>query len=418
MSKDISDILSTHGREAAALRIRNSITRLEPSRNSSRTAPPTGLPQISNALDLTREHISLPPVLIEGMLHRGETMVFGGGAKTNKTHSLMDLAVSVASGTPWWNLKTQKGKVLYMDFELQKGFFIERLKTIVAEKNIPEAELANIDVWNLRGHAEDISDLIDGILAAIKDRNYSLIIIDPIYKALGGRDENAAGDINSLMNELDKMAVQARASIIVGHHFSKGNQAGKESIDRVSGSGVFSRSPDSVVTITKHEEKNVFAVETTLRNFKPLEPFCVKFVYPLMVPDETYNPKKLKKAGAAVAKYSLEHLMECLGSDHLTTGEWCERSKAKHGMSKRTFDDKKSMLVANNSVVQNDDGKWYAPHLHEDKPTNKTLSKAKTKPKVVQSANDAIAPSAQSNQCNAGCAVAAVLTAAALTAPM
>lgn len=39
-----------------------------------------------------------------------------------------------------------------------------------------------------------------------------LIAIDPIYKVMGKRDEKSAGDINSLMNELDKLAV-ASASI-------------------------------------------------------------------------------------------------------------------------------------------------------------------------------------------------------------
>jgi len=39
------------------------------------------------------------------------------------------------------------------------------------------------------------------------------------------------------------------AASVFGAHFSKGNQAGKESIDRISGSGVFARDPDTILVI-------------------------------------------------------------------------------------------------------------------------------------------------------------------------
>jgi len=37
--------------------------------------------------------------------------------------------------------------------------------------------------------------------------------------------------------------VKTGAAVGFGAHYSKGNQAGKEAIDRVSGSGVFARDP-------------------------------------------------------------------------------------------------------------------------------------------------------------------------------
>ena len=46
--------------------------------------------------------------------------------------------------------------------------------------------------------------------------------------------QNKAGDIGLLVNKFEKLA----AVISCAHH-SEGNQAGKESIDRISGSGIF-----------------------------------------------------------------------------------------------------------------------------------------------------------------------------------
>jgi hypothetical protein len=75
--------------------------------------------------------------------------------------------------------------------------------------------------------------LVPEIISLIKDTKYSLVIIDPIYKGLGGRDENAAGDISELCNELERVAVETGAAVVFAAHFSKGNQAGKDAMDRI-----------------------------------------------------------------------------------------------------------------------------------------------------------------------------------------
>ena len=110
---------------------------------------------------------------------------------------------------------------------------------------------------------------------------FVLIILDPCYKLLLGRDENKAGDIASLMDEFEVVAVENRRGSGFGAHYSKGNQAQKESIDRIGGSGVFARDPDSILNFTHHEQPDCFAVEMTLRNHPPQDPFVVKWEFPL-----------------------------------------------------------------------------------------------------------------------------------------
>lgn len=358
MSKDITEIVKGLDPEAARSTILNN--RRPFIRKSVEPVRP-GLPPIKKASALVAERLPLPPELVEGLIHRGSTMVYGGGSKTNKTFALMDLAVSVASGTPWWDLKTSQGKVLYMDFELRQSFFRDRLDKISDAKGVQISALDEIDVWNLRGHATDLSAITEEIIQRIKDTPYALIVLDPIYKVLGERDENSAGDINSLMNELDKIAVASNATIVVGHHFSKGNQAGKESMDRISGSGVFGRSPDAIVIITKHEQDHVYTVETTLRNHKALEPFCVEWNHPLMVRNTSLDPKKLKKPGAFAQQFTTGQLLMALGNDEMTTTEWKKQTCDLFKMSERTFDAKKSILVnEEKTVVKGDNGKWKA----------------------------------------------------------
>jgi RecA-family ATPase len=161
-------------------------------------------------------------------------MIIGGASKARKSWSLIDLTLSVASGSPWWGFSTQQGRVLYINFELPEFAFQARLRAVAAAKGV--TDFSACDLWNLRGFATDFSELIPKILSRIKECRYSLIVLDPIYKGLGKRDENKAGDIASLCNEIEQLAVQSGAAVVFGAHYSKGNQAGKEAIDRIGGS--------------------------------------------------------------------------------------------------------------------------------------------------------------------------------------
>jgi hypothetical protein len=205
------------------------------------------------------------------------------------------MALSVATGSDWWGRKTTPGQVLYINFEIQNPFFYERLQKICDARKISLGS-EQLDVWNLRGYAADLSQLTPQILTRVEASNYALIVIDPIYKCLGNRDENSAGDITGLMNEIENVCAKTHAAVAFGAHFSKGNQAAKESMDRIGGSGVFARDPDSILVLTRHEKEGVFVVEATLRNFKPLEPFCIEWEYPLMKLTNAFSPKDLKKA--------------------------------------------------------------------------------------------------------------------------
>ncbi len=99
------------------------------------------------------------------------------------------------------------------------------------------------------------------------------------------------------MNSVEALAVKTGAAVAFGVHYSKGNQASKDAIDRVSGSGVFARDPDSLLNFTKHEEADCYTVEATLRNFPPLDPFVVRWKYPLFTRDTGLDPAALKVPG-------------------------------------------------------------------------------------------------------------------------
>ena len=235
-------------------------------------------------------------MLVDGLLHQGTKMVIGGGSKAFKTWLLMDLAVSITLGIPWMGFPCVKGRVLYVNLEIHEKFFQERLKVLAAARDVV-FQPKSLDVWNLRGFSAPYHAIVPVMIERIKSEGYSANILDPIYKLYGKTDENSAGEVAQLLNTLETLCVQTRAATAFGAHYSKGNQAAKESIDRISGSGVFARDPDSIISFTKHEEDSCFVVEPVLRNLPPVQPFVVRWKYPLMLRDSDLDPGKLKLPG-------------------------------------------------------------------------------------------------------------------------
>src|SRR5438128_1943798 len=112
----------------------------------------TALPNPIDALQLLSSDLPKPPELVCGILHKGSKMVIGGGSKSFKTWSLVDLAISVATGTKWWGFETNQGRVLYMNFEIQDPFFKDRLTDVCFAKECHLAE-GQLSYWGLRGKA-------------------------------------------------------------------------------------------------------------------------------------------------------------------------------------------------------------------------------------------------------------------------
>ena len=315
----------------------------------------TALPNPIDALQLLSSDLPKPPELVCGILHKGSKMVIGGGSKSFKTWSLVDLAVSVGTGTKWWGFETNQGRVLYMNFEIQDPFFKSRLADVLAAKDCTLAS-GQLSYWGLRGKAADLGRLMPEIITILKDGGYSLIVFDPIYKGLGGRDENKAGDIASLLNEIESLAVQTGAAVAFGHHFSKGNQAKKDSIDRIGGSGVFARDPDTILTMTRHEQDDAFTIDPVLRNFPPVEPFVVRRIHPLMIRDANLDPKALKKL-TSQQKYSDTDILEPLKRGGMTTTEWQRDLANGIGLSESGFHDRRRKLEKRD-LIKKEGKKW------------------------------------------------------------
>ena len=257
----------------------------------------TELPRIYNAADLIADQdVVIPLEIIPGLLHRGMKASISGSSKSQKTWLALYLALSLAAGTEFFGMTTQPTVVLYVNLEIPLGFFRNRMAAVADKTGLVVANLGRLYIWTLRGHVVSFDDFLPQLIAQAKELGAGLVIIDPIYKLLAGKDENSAGDIGKLCNDFDRLAEETNAAVLYVAHYSKGNQAGKSAIDRISGSGVFGRDADTIINLTQHEQPNCLTIEFTLRNHKALDPFVVEWEYPLMVRRRELNPAHLKSA--------------------------------------------------------------------------------------------------------------------------
>ena len=236
------------------------------------------------------------PELIHGLLRRGHKMLLAGPSKAGKSFLLIELCIAISEGRKWLGFRCEQGRVLYVNLEIDRASCLRRIRDIFEAQGIePEHEDALV-IWNLRGYAEPLAELVPELIRRIREENIAAVVIDPIYKVSTG-DENSASDMAALCNGFDRICRETGAAVICCHHHSKGLQGGKRPMDRASGSGVFARDPDALLDIIRLEPgpelqrkaggATAWRMEGTLREFGNFPPVDFWFDYPLHRLDTT-----------------------------------------------------------------------------------------------------------------------------------
>ena len=208
------------------------------------------LPDPENLEDFWDDMPELAPELIKGVLRQGHKMLIAGPSKAGKSFALIEMAIAIAEGKKWLNWECAQGRVLYVNLELDRASCLHRFKDVYTSMGLSANNLQNVHIWNLRGKTVPMDKLAPKLIRRAHKKNYTAVIIDPIYKVLTG-DENSADQMAHFTNQFDKVATELGCSVIYCHHHSKGSQGGKKSMDRASGSGVFARDPDALIDLVE-----------------------------------------------------------------------------------------------------------------------------------------------------------------------
>lgn len=241
--------------------------------------------------------------IIEGILNKGQIALVSGPSKSGKSFLVSNFSASIASGTEMFGKKCSAGKVLYIELENGAKETKKRIKQIINEKGLDEETAKNIFVYSLKqGFVSEPVLFFDEIIEQIKDNEFSIIIIDPVYMLING-DENSSEVIKAFFKNISHLNAVTDAAIILCHHESKGNNNMKNIVDRAAGSSVLARFPD--VLISLELVKNIKStigkrakISMILRYHPSPEPFYTDFhngVYhmekPLSTEENKLEPK-------------------------------------------------------------------------------------------------------------------------------
>ena len=127
--------------------------------------------------------------IIENVLRAGEFFLFTAPPKSGKSLALMDMALSICHGEDWFGNTTNANDVLFINLELTKSVFLNRL-FLLGEKRKLQANTPKFGFLNLRGTALtplEIAQLIAKRIQGaqkLENHDYKVVVIDPISAVL------------------------------------------------------------------------------------------------------------------------------------------------------------------------------------------------------------------------------------------
>lgn len=162
--------------------------------------------------------------LVDGIIPKASVCMFVAEPYTLKTFAALDVAVSVAHGTPWLGKHaTKKGRVVYVNFEMHGSELKRRLRLLgddgglVGRVTHPDLSLEHEEFW-----------------AALASLRPELVVVDTLSAGNPNVEEKDPRAAEPLRRAA-KMANDTNCTFLFVHHTTKDASASKKS--RVRGTG-------------------------------------------------------------------------------------------------------------------------------------------------------------------------------------
>lgn len=278
------------------------------------------------------------PVLIEGLLRRGEVMNIVAGSKSRKSWAILEAAISISQGSLWMNrFQCNKASVLLIDNELRLPTLKHRSEAVCNAKGVTPPD--NIHILPVRGLQYNLID----VPAYIEDVRPDVVILDALYRLFPDKfDENSNTDMTKLYNSIDQIATTTGCAVIIVHHASKGTQSLKSITDVGAGAGAQSRAADTHLVIRPTKADGDSTIDDTAyldivaRSFPPTPRTVIRWNYPLWTAD----------ASAPVHRSEDEVLHDFVDRCYRAEPEPSDTAFERSGFSHRQFEKLRSRALS------------------------------------------------------------------------
>lgn len=254
------------------------LTATSPSPTVTPTQGPTRHMFISAAdlLDLPVNPVWLVKRLIEENTIGMSFGPSGGG----KTFNILDLAISVATGTPWAGREVKRGLVIYFAGEGGAGL-PRRILAACKRRGLSPSDLSLLHISTQVLDIYDTKAITAGI-AAISEATGeapAMVIIDTLARHIEG-DENSAKDMGGFIKSVDSLRASFPGSVaLIVHHSGHGET------DRARGSSANKAAMDFEIRCDRGQ-----LTFTKMKDGEPPEPIDFKLTQVVIGHDEDGEP--------------------------------------------------------------------------------------------------------------------------------
>ena len=205
--------------------------------------------------------IRQPEWLIDGLIEVSTLAMCFGSAGSGKSFAVLDMALCIASGTPYHGHEVQQGSVFYIAGEGLSGMSRRAAawqKHHDVGKGQAQFYLSNRAVIMSDPDAVDVlrAEIAALVEVAGKPR---LLVIDTLARSLGGASENDGKDVNEFIVACDSIKEEYGCTVMLVHH------SGHQSKERARGASQINAAldhefridavGDNLVTLTFTKQK-------------------------------------------------------------------------------------------------------------------------------------------------------------------
>lgn len=188
--------------------------------------------------------LPIPPWRVKGILPATGLATIFGPPGSGKSFLALDIAAAIAQGNDWFGFRVKQAPVLYLALEGEGGI----PKRIRAWKQYNECNLPD-DLCFIVGQEFDLTNdsHITRLAEAIK--RGSVVIIDTLNRASGGKDENSSEGMGAMLKGCKLLQKLCEGLIILIHH------TGKDETKGLRGHSSLLAALDAAIEVQRDEEE-------------------------------------------------------------------------------------------------------------------------------------------------------------------
>jgi hypothetical protein len=160
-----------------------------------------------------------PSWIIKNIIPRAELVVLFGEAGSGKSFLALDIAASIALGTPWRGNRTKKGRAVYLVAEGGGGF----RKRLTAYAMHNEINLDDLDLHIIHATPNFLekADAVEIARTIASVGVVDIVFVDTFAQVMPGANENSSDDVGKALAHCRAIHRVTGAVVVLVHHSGK-----------------------------------------------------------------------------------------------------------------------------------------------------------------------------------------------------